>query len=269
MILYPHSDQNSDDDRLALLADPDLAKRLRKANPKFFTRSGHHSIVKALALAGIVSLVAGYFLEPVVAPPYRNHEQQTAVKTLVQRVAPVPTHVRAHHTTAAPVHVKPVIAAAPKAVTIQPEPAPQLQPQKQVHRRAHTVTITQAQPQSQAQNEERFWLKAQAEARAKDRMRAKALAVTAAAERAAEDTAVQAPPKPAPDTVGSTTKIIVPQPPVNAPRVPPPVSEPWPNMPGGGPCTPGRGPILVGGHGLAGVLINAVLQSAIPIHHRP
>ena len=127
--------------------------------------------------------------------------------------------------------------------------------------------MAQPQPEVQAQNEERFWLKAQAEARAKDSMRAKALAVTAAAEKAAEESAATQASGKAPANTEATPRIIVPQPPVNAPRVPGPIGQPWPTLPGGGPCTPGRGTILVGGHGLGGLIINSVLQSVIPIHH--
>lgn len=262
MLLYPRSDANSDDDRLQLLADPDLARRLRKANPKFFTRNGHHSIVKMLALAGIVSLVAGYFIEPVVTPPYR--QPVAVVTTQVHHVAPIPVRLRAHHSAAPAAPAKPVIAVAPKAAPIA-EPQPQLQPQKRVQHRTRTVAA--ADPQVQERNEQQFWLQAQAEARAKDRMRAKALAATAAAENSAEETAAQAPAKTPIDT-GTPAKIVLPQPPVNAPRVPAPVSEPWPGMPGGGSCTPGRGPILVGGHGLGGMIINSVIQSVVP-HTRP
>ncbi len=267
MLLYPHSDANSDDDRLELLADPELSKRLRRANPKFFTRSGHGSIAKILALAGIVSLVAGYAIEPAVFATHRTNAP--LITTSVQHVAPAPPHVLKHHAAAAPVvHQKPVIAAAPKVVVPVTEPVPQLQPKKLPPHRARAVAV--AQPQVNAQNEEQFWLKAQAEARAKDRMRAKAFAVTAAAQSAAEDSArAQAPAKTPIDT-GTPAKIVVPQPPVNAPRVPAPVSEPWPTLPGGGPCTPGRGPILVGGGlggAVGGMIINSVLRNVMPVRH--
>ncbi len=262
MLLYPRSDANSDDDRLELLADPELVKRLRKANPKFFTRSGHGSIAKILALAGIVSLVAGYVIEPAVFAQHRANAP--VMTTSVRHVAPARPHVLKPHVAVPVIHHQPAVATAPKVVVPVTEPAPQLQPQKQVQRKTRALAVAEPQPQRQAQNDEKFWLKAQAEARAKDQMRAKALAETQAAEQAAEDKApAQAPDKTPVDT--GTTKISVP--PVGAPRGPSPVSEPWPTIPGGGPCTPGRGPILTGGHGLAGVLINAVLQSAIPVHH--
>lgn len=265
MLLYPRSDANSDDDRLELLADPELAKRLRQANPKFFTRSGHGSIAKLLALAGIVSLVAGYVIEPALFAQHRANPP--VLTTTVHHVAPAPPHVLKRYSAAPVTHVKPEIAAMPKAAAPVTEPLPQLQPQKQVQRKARPLTVVQPQPQVDAQKEEQFWLKAQAEARAKDAMRAKALAVTAAAERAAEDRApAQAPDKTPVDS--GVTKITMPQPPVNSPRVPAPVSEPWPSLPGGGPCTPGRGPILVGGHGLTGMIINSVLQNVLT-HRRP
>jgi hypothetical protein len=262
MLLYPRSDFESDDERLAQLHDPQLAKRLRKANPKFFTHS-RTSIAKILALAGIVSLVSGYFMEPVVIAPYRDREAM--ITTHVRHVAPAPLHVPAAHHAAPVPHAVPVVHVTQKAVIVQTEPLPQPQPKKQVQRRARVLVAPQ--PDAQAQNEERFWLKAQAEARAKDRMRAKALAVTAAAEKAAEDRAPAEAPAKAPVDSEATPRITVPQPPVNAPRVPSPVSEPWPTLPGGGPCTPGRGPILVGGHGLGGAIINAVLQNVIPVPH--
>ncbi|MBV8637274.1 MAG: hypothetical protein JO322_04260 [Candidatus Eremiobacteraeota bacterium] len=259
MLLYPHSDANSDDDRLELLADPELAKRLRKANPKFFTRAGHHSIVKLLALAGIVSLVAGYVIEPVVAPPYRA--PAAVVTTHVHQVPPIPVRLRVQHSVAPPVRAKPVVATAPKAAVIETEPVPQLQPKKRVQ--PHTRVVTVADPRVQQQNEEQFWLKAQAEARVRDRERAaKAVPVSAAP----LTDQPQAPAKTTIDT-GAPPKISMPGGPVSGPRAPSPVNQPFPTIPGGGPCTPGRGPILVGGHGLTGVLINAVLQNAIPIHH--
>ncbi len=256
MLLYPRSDANSDDDRLDLLADPELAKRLRKANPKFFTRAGHGSIAKILALAGIVSLIAGYVIEPAVLAQHRANPP--LLTTTVHHVAPAPPHVLKRYAAAPVIHVKPSIVVAHKAIAVETERVPQLQPKKlPVHR---TRAIAVAQPQPQAQNEERFWLKAQAEARARDRARA---ARAAAAATAAASAPVQAPV----DTQVTAPQPPAPQPPVSGPRVPGPFGGSWPTLPGGGPCTPGRGPILVGGHGLAGVLINAVLQSAIPVHH--
>ena len=263
MLLFPHSDANSEDSRLELLADPELAKRLRKANPKFFTRSGHGSIARILALAGIVSLAAGYFIEPVVVrPPYRDREAM--ITTHVHRVPAVPLHIAVHHHAAPVTHVQTVVAPPRHTIVVQPELVPQLQPEKKVQRRGRPVAVAQAQPEAQARNEEQFWLKAQAEARARDRARV-ATRVAAAPAPAPVQAPVQAPV----DTQVPTMQLPVPQPqpPVNAPtRVPGPFSGPWP-LPGGGPCTPGRGPILVGGRGIAGALINAVLQNVIPVHH--
>jgi hypothetical protein len=261
MLLYPHSDA-SDDDRLALLADPLLAKKLRKANPTFFTRAGHSSIAKILALAGIVSLVSGYFIEPVVFAPYRDRE--TMLTTHIRQVPPVPSHVTVRHH-APPAHAASVVTVPQRTTTVvRPEPVPQLQPEKQVKRRARAVALTQMQPKVQGQNEEQFWLKAQAQARARDRARAEdTVAVGPAVDRAP----AEAPNKVPVDTHAPTMQIPSPQGPVSGPRIPDPSGGQWPTLPGGGPCTPGRGPILTGGHGLAGALINAVLQNAVPVHH--
>ncbi len=93
MLLYPHSDDaDSDDDRLEHLADPEFTRRLRRANPKFFTRSGHGSIARILAVAGIVSLLAGYAIAPVLLAQRRS--DPPFLTTMVRDVAPASPRVQ-------------------------------------------------------------------------------------------------------------------------------------------------------------------------------
>ena len=238
MLISPRPDSDSAK-RLAHLDDPELARRLRKDNPDLFstTRRSH---VKVLTLAAIVSILAGYFAQPYIFGPHRAHAVPITRSYHI-------TSSAAHHFPAPPmvapsrVRTQYVIPVRTKHIVVEPLPVRIAEPQKQTQRRA-AVAVAQENAQARARDEAKYWLQAQEQARAQDRARAtEAAAATAAAQ-----------PK-----VAQT--VTAPQPPDTGQTVPGPVGNTPPRVPTGG-CRHGRW-ISIGGHGIAGGLLNFVLQN--------